>query len=101
MTKIYGSDGSSVGRSSEKVAARSQRNLAATTPAVELSESKLASEPDAHNPMSVSANATDKSFIRLRKLKAKPVDFERLKADNQRVKEVRERMRRLRESAAD
>ena len=101
MTTIYGSDGSSVGRSSGKVSERSQRNLAAMTPAVELSKGKLASEPDARDSMRVPANATDKSFIRVRKLRAKPVDVERLKADNQRVKEMRERMRRLRESAAD
>ena len=36
-----------------------------------------------------------------RMLRANPIDMERLKADTQRVKEIRERMRRLRENAED
>ena len=47
-------------------------------------------------PASVSA----KSFGQ-RKLRAKPIDIKRLKADNQRVKDMRERMRRLRDNAED
>jgi len=38
---------------------------------------------------------------RRRMLRANPIDMERLKADTQRVKEIRERMRRLRENAED
>ena len=84
MTTIYGSEGSSVGRSSGKMAERAKQRSLAVKPDI------LANSSTPESPTK-----------RVRKLRAKPIDVERLKADNQRVKEIRERMRRLRENAAD
>ena len=113
MTTIYGSEGSSVGRSSGKMAeCAKQRSLAVKSGAF-IGKGAPISEPAVQDSVCVAglvgakpdtlANSStpESPTKRVRKLRAKPIDLERLKADNQRVKEIRERMRRLRENAAD
>ena len=113
MTTIYGSEGSTVGRSSGKIAEHAKQASPPVKPAAFISKVATSSELDGQNSGRVAGHtevepdalATSSSLAnpakRVRKLRAKPVDVERLKADNQRVKEMRERMRRLRENAAD
>ena len=106
MTTIYGSDGASVGRSRGKVAER--ENQPSPTGLREPNSVRAGLV----NTAEISDAATGVSNVRgsvglvtkstrLRKLRAKPIDVGRLKADTKRVKELRERMRRLRENAED
>ena len=113
MTTIYGSEGSSVGRSSGKMAERAKQRSLSVEPGAFISKGKPISEPGVQDSECVAGLLGAKPDIlansstpesptkRVRKLRAKPIDLERLKADNQRVKEIRERMRRLRENTAD
>jgi len=106
MTTIYGSDGASIGRNRGKVAEREKQ------PPLPYLRDPNSGRTGQVNTAQMSDTAPGVSTVRgsvglvtkntrRRKLRANPIDVERLKADTQRVKELRERMSRLRESAED
>jgi len=106
MTTIYGSDGASIGRNRGKVAEREKQ------PPLPYLRDPNSGRTGQVNTAQMSDTAPGVSTVRdavglvtkstrRRMLRANPIDMERLKADNQRVKEIRERMRRLRENAED
>lgn len=106
MTTIYGSDGASTGHSRDNPALRAKPTSLSELREIppvndeqacvsEISDDQFAAR-GALDPASISA----KSFGQ-RKLRAKPIDIKRLKADNKCVKEMRERMCRLRDNAED
>ncbi len=113
MTTIYGSEGSSVGRSAGKMAERAKQRSLAVESGAFIGKGASVSEPgvqdseyvagivEAKPDIRANSSTPESPTKRVRKLRAKPIDLERLKADNQRVKEIRERTRRLRENAAD
>jgi len=106
MTMIYGRDGVSIGRSRGKFAERELQSSLLT-----LSEPKSFGAGQV-NTAGMSDAAPGVSTVggrvglvtkstRLRKFRANPIELEGLKADIQRVKEMRERMRRLPGEAGD
>ena len=106
MTTIYGSDGASIGRNRGKVAEREKQ------PPLPYLRDPNSGRTGQVNTAQMSDKALGVSTVRgsvglvtkntrRRMLRANPIDMERLKADNQRVKELRERMRRLRANAED
>lgn len=100
MTTIYGSDGQSRGRSSGNTAPPAKKAKVVPKQAPVLKETKTEPQIVADGDIVAAAPVVIEEPARPRKLRARPIDVRKLKIESERVKEMRERMQRLRASAA-